>query len=164
MPMMNVAFKYAYRDASNYKLHGETVFTNQSLLRLDEIEKQIRMCTRDGLFFIARQIHIEERFFDVLHDDDHPWHGFEAVEETSEPVFDPANWKEHGYHRDIVEFLAELHRARHAGWDEMNVRPDMLRLLEGQKAELKRRYAEGEDILSDVPSHSSDGATDERMD
>ena len=164
MPIWNVAFKYAYRDANNYKLYGESVFTNQSLLRLDEIEKQIRMCTRDGLFFIARQIHIEERFFDVLHDDDHPWHEFEAVEETTEPAFDPANWNEQDYHRDILELLAELQRARHAGWDEMNVRPDMLRLLERQKGELKRRYAEGEDILSDVQSHPNDGVTDVRMD
>ena len=164
MPIGNVAFKYAYRDASNYRLHGEAVFTNNSLLRLGEIEKQIRMCTRDGLFFIARQIHIEERFFDVLHDDDHPWHEFEAVEETTEAAFDPASQKEHGYQRDIVEFLAELHRARHAGWDEMNVRPDMLQLLEGQKAELKRRYADGEDILSDLSSHQDHGATDARMD
>ena len=164
MPFGNVAFKYAYRDASNYKLHGEAVFTNQSLLRLAEIEKQIRMCARDGLFFIARQLHIEERFFDVLHDDDHPWHEFEAVQETTGAAFDPANFSEHGYHRDIVEFLAELQRARQAGWDEMNVRPDMLRLLEGQKAELKRRYAEGEDILSDAESHHNHGVTDVRMD
>ena len=63
----NVSFKYLYRDASNYKLHGEAVFTNHTFIPIDEIEKQIRFCLKDGEFFIARQVNIEERFFDVLH-------------------------------------------------------------------------------------------------
>src|SRR3990172_1053862 len=73
----NVSFKYLYRDASNYKLHGEAVFTNHTFVPIDEIEKQIRSNLRDSEFFIAQQINIEERFFDVLHEeDDHPWHEF----------------------------------------------------------------------------------------
>ncbi len=92
----NVSFKYLYRDASNYKLHGEAVFTNHTFVPIDEIEKQIRSCLKDGEFFIARQVNIEERFFDVLHEeDDHPWHEFNLVEMTTEPAFDPENWNQH---------------------------------------------------------------------
>ncbi len=149
----NIRIKYMYRDGSNYKLHGEAIFTNQSLLPPADIEKQIRSCLRDREYFIARQVNLEERFFDVLHDDDHPWHEFEAVEETTETAFDPENWNQCRYRRDVVEFIADLRRAQHVGWDEMNVRPDVARLLERQKAEFKRAHEEGRDLL--------DGADDE---
>ena len=139
MPTPNVLFRYMYRDASNYKLHGEAVFTNQTLLPLEEIEKQIRACLSDGEYFIARQINIEERFFDALYGDDHPWHEFVCVEATTLAAFDPENWNEHQHRRDIMEFLANLEQAKQAGWDEMNVRPDVAALLERQKAELKKR-------------------------
>ena len=47
--------------------HGEAVFTNRTFMLIEEIEKQIRACLKDGEFFIAWQIKIEERFFfDVL--------------------------------------------------------------------------------------------------
>jgi len=131
----NLSFQYLYRDASNYKLHGETIFTNQTGLSLEEIEKRIRACLRDGEFFIARQVHIEERFFDVLDEqDDHPWHEFAQVALTNEPIWDPDGIPE----RDITDFLAELEKAHVAGWDEMNVRDDIKRLLEKQKARLKQ--------------------------
>jgi len=53
MRTTNVIFKYMYRDASNYKLHGEAIFTNHTLLPLEEIEKQIRAFLSDGEYFIA---------------------------------------------------------------------------------------------------------------
>ena len=135
----NVSFKYLYRDASNYKLHGEAVFTNHTFMPIDEIEKQIRSCLKDGEFFIARQVNIEERFFDVLHeDDDHPWHEFNLVEMTTEPAFDPENWSQHKRKRDITEFIADLEKANRAGWDEMNVREDLARLLVQQNSILKK--------------------------
>ncbi len=136
---VNVRFKYMYRDASNYKQHGDAVFTNNTLLSLDEIEKQVRSCLKDGEFFIAGQVNLEERFFDALHDDDHPWHEFAGLEETSEPAFDPSNWNTCRHHRDVREFLANLEQAQRAGWDETNVRADMKELLERQKAALRRR-------------------------
>ena len=135
----NVSFKYLYRDASNYKLHGEAVFTNLTFISKDEIEKQIRSFLKDGEFFIARQVHIEERFFDVLHEeDDHPWHEFDHVEVTTESVFDPENWNQHKHKRDITEFIADLEKANHVGWDEMNVREDLRQVLEKQKNEICR--------------------------
>lgn len=131
----NLSFQYLYRDASNYKLHGEAVFTNATGLSLEEIEKRIRACLRDGEFFIARQVHIEERFFDALDEqDDHPWHEFAQVALTNETLWDPDGIPE----RDITAFLAELEKAHAAGWDEMNVHDDLKRLLEKQKARLKQ--------------------------
>ena len=131
----NLSFQYLYRDASNYKLHGEAVFTNQTGLSLEEIDKRIRSCLKDGEFFIARQVHIEERFFDALDEqDDHPWHEFAQVALTNETLWDPDGIPE----RDITAFLAELEKAHIDGWEETNVRDDMKRLLEKQKARLKQ--------------------------
>ena len=144
----NVSFKYLYRDASNYKSHGEAVFTNFTFIPIDEIEKQIRSCLKDGEFFIARQVNIEERFFDVLHeDDDHPWHEFNLVEMTTEPAFDPENWHQHKHKRDITEFVAELEKAKRVGWDELKVRADVAGIQEKQKDKLKQTLESGEDIL-----------------
>ena len=144
----NVSFKYLYRDASNYKLHGEAVFTNHTFIPIDEIEKQIRSCLKDGEFFIARQVNIEERFFDVLHeDDDHPWHEFNLVEMTTEPAFDPENWNQNKHKRDITEFVVELEKANRVGWDELKVRADVASMQGKQKDKLKQTLESGEDIL-----------------
>ncbi len=141
--MTNIRFVYMYRDASNYKQHGEAIFSNEKQLPVDEIEKQVRACLNDGAYFIARQIHIEERFFDALYDDDHPWHEFVRVEGTSTPAFDP----ESDHRRDITELLAELETAHCAGWDEMNVREDLAKQLTGHKRALKQRLESGEEDL-----------------
>ena len=134
----NILFRYTYRDASNYKQHGEVIFTNRTFLSASEIEKQIHACLKDGEFFIARQVHIEERFFDALHEDDHPWHTFERIEVTILAPFDPDNWAEKQHRRDITEFIADLEQACRAGWDEMNVRPDLQRQLETQKIAIRQ--------------------------
>lgn len=135
----NILFCYQYRDASNYKLHAEAIFSNHSFLPLADIEQQIRACLKDGEFFIARQVNIEERFFDALHDNDHPWHEFERVEVTTLAPFDPENWTNKQHRRDISEFIAELEQAHKAGWDELNVRDDMAQLQAQQKAETGQR-------------------------
>jgi len=139
LPDPNICFAYMYRDASNYKQHGEVILSNENHLPLDEVEKQIRSLLKDGEFFIARQIHLEERFFDVLYDDDHPWHEFVRIEGTSDPTFDPG----HEHNRDIIEFLSELEKAGRAGWDEMNVREDLARQFTEQKQALKQRLESG---------------------
>jgi len=141
--MPNIRFVYMYRDASNYKQHGEAVFTNEKDLPAELIEKQIRTCLNDGEYFIARQIHIEEHFFDALYDDDHPWHEFVRVEFTATPTFDP----EPDHQRDIEEFLADLVTAHRAGWDEMNVREDLAKQLIEQKRMLKERLESGGEEL-----------------
>ena len=83
--MTNIHLVYLYHDASNYKQHGEAIFSNNKQLSVDEIEKQIRSFLNDAEFLIARQVHLQERFFDALYDDDHPWHEFVRVEATDEP-------------------------------------------------------------------------------
>ena len=144
----NVSFKYLYRDASNYKSHGEAVFTNFTFMPIDEIEKQIRSCLKDGEFFIARQVNIEERFFDILHDDDdHPWHEFNLVEMTTEPAFDPENWKQHKHKRDITEFIAKLEKAKCVSWDELKVHADVANMQGKQKDKLKQAFSLGGDVL-----------------
>ena len=136
----NICFRYLYRDASNYKQHGEAVFTNHSLMPIEEIEKQIRAFLEDGEYFIARQVHIEERFFDALYEEDHPWHEFIRVEATTQPAFDPEYWNEHKHKRDITEFIAELEKAHSTGWDETRVRGDVAGLMARQKDELKKLW------------------------
>lgn len=139
----NIRFAYMYRDAGNYKQHGEAIFSNETYLPSDEIEKQIRSYLNDGEFFIARQVHLEERFFDVLYDDDHPWHEFLGVDASDDPTFDP----DHEHKRDIAEFLSDLEKAHRAGWDEMNVREDLSRQFTEQKGVLKQRLeSNGEEL------------------
>ena len=151
----NVSFQYMYRDASNYKQHGEVVFTNQAYMSMEEIENQIRACLQDGEFFIARQVHTEERFFDALYEDDHPWHEYKCVETTTKPNFDPENWNEHHHKRDIAEFIADFEKAQRAGWDETNVREDLALQFTEQKQALRQRLeSDGRDDT--LQAHISD--------
>jgi hypothetical protein len=135
----NIRLRYLYRDASNFKQHGEAIFSNPARLSLKAIEERIRANLRDSEFFIARQICLEEFFFDTLYEDDHPWHEFTSVEATTDPPFDPECWRERGKRRDIAEFLSELETANRAGWDELNVREDLKRQMEKQKELLRKQ-------------------------
>ena len=132
--MTNIRFVYMYRDASNYKQHGEVILSNETLLTVEEVDKQIRSVLSDGLFFIARQVQIEERFFDVVSEDDHPWHEYVSVEATADPTFDPVPEEK----RDITIFLQELEQAHRSGWDETQVRDDLIQQIEKERQELKR--------------------------
>mgnify|MGYP003438834415 FL=1 len=102
--MTNIRFVYMYRDASNYKQHGEVILPNETQRTVEEVDTQIRSLLSDGLFFIARQVQVEERFFDVVSEDDHPWHEFVMVEATTDPTFDPVPEQKRG----ISKFLKEL--------------------------------------------------------
>ena len=130
----NIRFVYMYRDASNYKQHGEVILSNETLLTIEEVDKQIHSLLSDGLFFIARQVQVEERFFAVVSKDDHPWHEYVSVEATTDPAFDPIPELQ----RDISNFLKELEQAHRSGWDETQVREDLIRQIEKERRELKR--------------------------
>jgi len=132
--MTNIRFAYMYRDASNYKQHGEVILSNETLLTVEEVDNQIRSLLSDGLFFIARQVQVEERFFAVVSEDDHPWHEYVSVEATTDPTFDPVPEQQ----RDISKFLKELEQAHRSGWDETQVREDLIRQIEKERRELKR--------------------------
>ena len=132
--MTNIRFVYMYRDAGNYKQHGEVILSNETLLTDEDVDTQIRSLLSDGLFFIARQVQVEERFFDVVSEDDHPWHEYVSVEATTDPTFDPVPEQK----RDISTFLKELDQAHRSGWDETRVRDDLIQQIEKERQELKR--------------------------
>ena len=88
----------------------------------------------DGLFFIAGQVQLEERFFAVVNEDDHPWHEYVQVEVTPDPTFDPVPESK----RDITQFMEELEQAHHSGWDETQVRADLIQQIEKEREALKR--------------------------
>ena len=139
--MTNIRFVYMYRDASNYKQHGEVILSNEIQRTVEEVDKQIHSLLSDGLFFIARQVQVEERFFDVVSEDDHPWHEFVSVEATTDPTFDPVPEEK----RDITNFLKELDQAHRSGWDEKQVREDLIHQIEKERQELKRWLNEQRD-------------------
>lgn len=130
----NIRFIYLCRDASNYKQHGEVILSNETQLTVEEVDTQICSLLSDGLFFIARQVQLEERFFAVVNEDDHPWHEFVQVVATTDPVFDPVPEVK----RDIRTFLKELEQVHHTGWDEKQVCEDLIRQIEKEKEALKR--------------------------
>lgn len=158
-----IRFAYLYRDASNYKQHGEVILPNETLLTAEEVNTQIRSFLSDGSFFIARQIRIEGRFFDVVNEDDHPWHEFVSAEATTDPTFDPVPEEK----RDIIQFLKELEQAHHAGWDEAQVCEGINQQIEKERQALKRwldsipndeeaPYNEDSKPVSDVKSQYGD--------
>jgi hypothetical protein len=87
--MTNIRFIYLYRDAGNFKQHGDVTLSNELQQTVEEIDQTIRSLLSDGCFFIAQQIQLEERFFAAVNEDDHPWHEFVQVEATTDPTFDP---------------------------------------------------------------------------
>jgi len=132
--MTNIRFIYLYRDASNYKQHGEVILSNETLLTVEEIDQTIRSLLSDDSFFIARQVQLEERFFAIVNEDDHPWHEFVQVETTTDPTFDPVPEAK----RDITQFLKELEHVHNTGWDEIQVRADLIQQIDKERRELKR--------------------------
>ena len=132
--MTNIRLIYLYRDASNYKQHGEVILSNETQMTLEEIDQQIRSQLSDGLFFIAQQVQLEERFFAVISEDDHPWHEFVQVESTTDPTFDPVPEVK----RNLAQFLKELEQVHNTGWDETQVRADLIQQIEKERAALKR--------------------------
>jgi len=130
----NILLAYLYRDASNYKQHGEVILSNETQRTIEEIDQTIRSLLSDGCFFIARQVQLEERFFAVVNEDDHPWHEFVQVEATTDPTFDPIPEAK----RNIAQFLKELEQVHSTGWDETQVRADLIQQIEKERQELKR--------------------------
>ena len=132
--MTNIRLVYLYRDASNYKQHGEVILSNETQLTVEVIDTRIRSLLSDGLFFIAQQVQLEGRFFDLVSEDDHPWHEYVSVEATTDPTFDPVPEQK----RDISKFLKELKQAHRSGWDETQVREYINQQIEKERQELKR--------------------------
>ncbi len=64
-----------------------------------------------------------------------------SVEATTDPAFDPIPEQQ----RDISKFLKELEQAHCSGWDETQVREDLIRQIEKERRELKRWLNEQRD-------------------
>ena len=71
----NILFEYLYRDASNWKQHGQAVFTNTAEIPLANIEARIRASLEGGEWFIAEMVDLETCFIGNHNtEDDHPWY------------------------------------------------------------------------------------------
>ena len=111
MMQPNVSFNYMYRDAANYKQHGEVIFANRDSLSIEEIKQKIIATLYDGEFFITKQVGVESCFFgDPVGPDDHPWHEFCDVSESGQPASE----------RDIADFIEDLEEANRNGWNYTN--------------------------------------------
>ena len=106
---MNTLFTYLYRDASNYKKHGEVVlrgpFTEAQLTRL-------RSALFDGENFLAEKIGVPlvahwagDEFAE--NEDDHPFHEFGALEHTSQDATQ---------NDTVEELVRKIEFASAAGW------------------------------------------------
>ncbi len=112
----NVRFNYLYRDAGNYKSYGSVVFKNPNNLLLAKIDSRLRKVFFQGEFFIAEQIGVPDVFLylnDDISVDDHCFHEFESVEETTEAPTDPRG-------RSITGFIKKVEHEAQQGWHAYN--------------------------------------------
>ncbi|MGM0559277.1 MAG: hypothetical protein ACQEVA_23035 [Myxococcota bacterium] len=105
--MQNTALIYLYRDASNYKEWGRTVFGGSPS---DALEKRLTAALLEGEWFIAHQVGLRSLYLFEAGDptrDDHIRHEFHSVEETDDSATDP---------RTFSEMVAAFESAN---WDEV---------------------------------------------
>lgn len=83
----HIKFMYKYRDAGNYKLWNEIVFTNNHRLTLCQIANFMEAAFIQDIYFDPDLCGIERLAFDKHDSDlDHEWHEAESVSITEEPV------------------------------------------------------------------------------
>lgn len=96
---MNTKFRYLYRDASNYKQHGEMVFRGSPTPALVEL---LKSSFDGGEFFYPESVGVKPVFFEEKTEDDHDMHEFDSVEETTEKPTDK---------RTFGQFVAECRKS-----------------------------------------------------
>lgn len=129
---MNIDFTYLYRDGSNNKNCGYLIFANPDNFTPAYIHQRLEAALDNEMYFIASQVDIPEVFlwdeeadYDpedestfpadlgagtyVVNEDDHGWHEFLEVQETTEAATDP---------RTTAAFLTEMDNAKLQGWKE----------------------------------------------
>jgi hypothetical protein len=111
MGTTNTLFNYLYRDAGNYKRWGEIVFAGAPS---DAFTLRLKKVLYDGALFIASQVNVPDVSFeasgtDPRDNDDHPWHEFSSMENSSQPPNDPSK-------RTIEELVGQFERAAKDGW------------------------------------------------
>ena len=83
--MSNIRVNYLYRDYSNYKNHGEVVFSNPDDLSMEVISKKLQDNLVDGEFFFVSKWKLPDLHFEKWDDQsDHPFHEFISVEYTDD--------------------------------------------------------------------------------
>jgi hypothetical protein len=120
--MRNIKFHYLYRDGSNYKKWADIVFLNPDNLPTGVVAKGLRKAFLENGIFIAHQVRIPEVFLaaeDQLTFDDHCFHEFASVENTSDTPNDPCR-------RSIREFMEEVAREAKRGWRAFDPRDRLL--------------------------------------
>ncbi|MEM9278125.1 MAG: hypothetical protein AAGA76_06100 [Pseudomonadota bacterium] len=97
---MKTLVKYMYRDASNYKFHGEFVVSGK-LLRVN-----IEDFLFDSEFFVPHEIGLEHLLDMPMNEDDHYLHTFEKFVECvdGEPIC------------SAEEFITRIKNADRKGW------------------------------------------------
>jgi hypothetical protein len=99
---MNIKFCYLYRDYSNYKKWGDTIFSNPNNLSVEKVASIAGGCLIDQLYFYASKAKLPDLHFEEYNDQqDHEWHEFSEFQATEEIANDP-------HHRNIEEFLKAL--------------------------------------------------------
>jgi hypothetical protein len=82
---MNVKLEYMYRDAGNYKRHGEVVFSNKNDIPISTVKDIILNNLIEGEWFQPTLWNLPDLHFDDWDDElDVPYHEFICIEETTE--------------------------------------------------------------------------------
>jgi hypothetical protein len=77
---MNIKFEYLYRDAGNYKQHGEVVFSNKTKLSPSFVDENIKKYLFDNMYFYPNQLGLKSlHFFPWDHEFDHLFHEYVEV-------------------------------------------------------------------------------------
>lgn len=77
-----IIIEYLYRDAGNFKVYGIKTFSNKQNIPLPEIEKTIRACLIDSLYFIPEQWGFDRLSFASFDPSlDHDWHELDRIYE-----------------------------------------------------------------------------------
>ena len=80
----NIKLTYLYRDAGNYKLWNETLFSNQLDLSFDQIVNTILKNLIDDQFFISEKWGLPRLSFENFDPElDHSYHEFHEIEIAS---------------------------------------------------------------------------------
>jgi hypothetical protein len=122
LTMSNIKVHYLYRDGGNYKKWGSIVFRDPDELSIESIQRQLQSALSEDRLFIAHQVRVPEIFLaseDRLTSDDHCFHEFSAVENTSDAPNDP-------YRRSISNFLTEVSREADRGWQAFSPQDRLL--------------------------------------
>lgn len=112
---MSTLLTYMYRDAHNYKRHGEVVVSNPDGLCVSQARKRIQASLDEGQYFIAEQLGLPVVFpwkdakapadFNIEYD--HPWHEFVALEACKLPATVDVT---------LRQVVARAERAKRRGW------------------------------------------------